>query len=122
MLSEWVGPDGEVVRTDIYDAMLTGATQFVTEESLNNVTLINDDLFATKLEPSSFDLVHARFVLTPLGRWAVATSRWKPTPGCSVSAAPSSWKTPIGAPGTSTPGEGVPETDRPHLRGVRTLG
>ncbi|MDQ3762576.1 MAG: methyltransferase domain-containing protein [Actinomycetota bacterium] len=68
LLSQWVGPDGEVVGTDIDDAMLTAATQFVAEEGLHNVVLKNDDLFATKLEPSSFDLVHARFVLTPLGR------------------------------------------------------
>jgi SAM-dependent methyltransferase len=68
LLSEWVGADGEVVGTDIDDAMLTSATQFVTEESLENVVLVNDDLFATRLEPSSFDLVHARFELTPLGR------------------------------------------------------
>ena len=68
LLSQWVGPDGEVEGTDIDDAMLAAATQFVAEEGLENVTLLNDDLFATKLEPSSFDLVHARFVLTPLGR------------------------------------------------------
>lgn len=68
LLSEWVGPDGEVVGTDIDDAMIAAATQFVAEESLDNVVLVNDDLFATRLEPSSFDLVHARAVLTPLGR------------------------------------------------------
>ena len=68
LLSQWVGPEGEVVGTDIDDAMLAAATQFVAEEGLDNVALLNDDLFATKLEPSSFDLVHARFVLTPLGR------------------------------------------------------
>jgi hypothetical protein len=28
----------------------------------------NDDLFATRLEPASFNLVHARFEVTPLGR------------------------------------------------------
>jgi SAM-dependent methyltransferase len=68
LLSEWVGPDGEVVGTDIDDAMLTAAQQFVAEEKLGNVELRNDDLFATNLEAGSFDLVHARFELTPLGR------------------------------------------------------
>ncbi len=68
LLSQWVGPEGEVVGTDIDDAMLAAATEFVAEEGLHNVVLKNDDLFATKLEPSSFDLVHARAVLTPLGR------------------------------------------------------
>jgi SAM-dependent methyltransferase len=68
LLSEWVGPDGHVVGTDIDDAMLAAAEQFVATERLGNVVLANDDLFATTLDPSSFDLVHARFELTPLGR------------------------------------------------------
>lgn len=68
LLSEWVGPDGEVVGTDVDPAMLAAAGRFVTAESLGNVTLVADDLFATQLEPASFDLVHARFELTPLGR------------------------------------------------------
>lgn len=68
LLSEWVGQDGEVVGTDIDDAMLSAAEQFVADEGLGNVLLRNDDLFASRLEPASFDLVHARFELTPLGR------------------------------------------------------
>ncbi|MGH8775277.1 MAG: class I SAM-dependent methyltransferase [Jiangellaceae bacterium] len=68
LLSEWVGPDGQVVGTDIDEAMLSAAEQFVTAEGLGNVTLVKDDLFASELEPSSFDLVHARFQLGPLGR------------------------------------------------------
>src|SRR5215207_10198684 len=53
VLSEWVGPDGQVVGTDIDDAMLTNADEFVAEESLGNVKLVKDDLFATNLEPAS---------------------------------------------------------------------
>lgn len=68
LLSGWVGPDGEVVGTDIDDGMLSAAGKFVAEEDLGNVVVVNDDLFATRLEPASFDLVHARFELTPLGR------------------------------------------------------
>ncbi len=68
LLSAWVGADGEVVGTDVDDAMLAAAKQLVADEGLGNVVLRNDDLFATSLEPASFDLVHARFVLTPLGR------------------------------------------------------
>jgi SAM-dependent methyltransferase len=68
LLREWVGPDGEVVGTDVDDAMLAAARQFVADEKLGNVELRNDDLFATSLEPASFYLVHARFELTPLGR------------------------------------------------------
>lgn len=67
LLSEWVGPDGEVIGTDIDDGMLAASTTFVTEERLGNVALVNDDLFATKLPPSWFDLVHARYQITPLG-------------------------------------------------------
>ncbi len=68
LLSEWVGPDGQVVGTDIDDGMLAAAERFIADEGLDNVVLEHDDLFATKLPPSSFDLVHARFELTPLGR------------------------------------------------------
>jgi ubiquinone/menaquinone biosynthesis C-methylase UbiE len=68
VLSEWVGPDGQVVGTDIDNAMLACANEFVAEESLENVQLVKDDLFATSLEPASFDLVHARYEITPLGR------------------------------------------------------
>ncbi len=68
LLSEWVGPDGEVVGADIDDAMLEAARQFVDTEGLANVVLVKDDLFASKLESSSFDLVHARFQIAPLGR------------------------------------------------------
>jgi ubiquinone/menaquinone biosynthesis C-methylase UbiE len=68
LLSDWVGPDGEVVGTDIDDTMLNAAGQFVESHRLSNVTLVRDDLFASQLELSTFDLVHARFLLGPLGR------------------------------------------------------
>ena len=68
LLSEWVGPGGKVVGMDIDDAMLVAAGQFVDTEGLGNVLLTKDDLFASKLESSSFDLVHARFQIAPLGR------------------------------------------------------
>ena len=68
LLSEWVGPDGEVVGTDIDDVMLAAAERFVATEGLVNVKLVKDDLFASDLAHSSFDLVHARFQIAPLGR------------------------------------------------------
>jgi len=68
LLSEWVGPEGSVVGTDIDEKMLSAADSFATSEGLRNVALIEDDLFATDLDPGSFDLVHARFQLAPLGR------------------------------------------------------
>jgi SAM-dependent methyltransferase len=68
VLSEWVGPDGEVTGTDIDEAMLAAANQLVTQKGLRNVGLVKDDLFASDLEPDSFDLVHARYEICPLGR------------------------------------------------------
>lgn len=68
LLSEWVGPNGEVVGTDIDDGMLAQAKQFVADAGLGNITLVKDDLFATILQPESFNLVHARYEITPLGR------------------------------------------------------
>jgi SAM-dependent methyltransferase len=68
LLSEWVGPDGAVTGTDIDEAMLAAADRFVSEEGLRNVGLVKDDLFASELEPDSFDLVHARYEICPLGR------------------------------------------------------
>src|SRR5687768_3854326 len=56
LLSEWVGRDGTVVGIDNDDAMLTAAGRFVAAEGLDNVRLVNDDLFASALEPASFDL------------------------------------------------------------------
>jgi SAM-dependent methyltransferase len=68
LLSQWVGPDGAVVGTDVDDGMLAEAQRFLADEGLGNVVLRNDDLFATGLEPGSFDLVHSRYEITPLGR------------------------------------------------------
>jgi SAM-dependent methyltransferase len=68
ILSEWVGPDGEVTGTDVDEAMLGAADQFVTGEGLRNVGLVKDDIFASELEPDAFDLVHARYEICPLGR------------------------------------------------------
>lgn len=67
VLSDWVGPDGQVVGTDIDEKMLAAADQLTTADGLRSVSLMKDDLFATDLEPDSFDLVHARF-LSPVGR------------------------------------------------------
>jgi hypothetical protein len=112
-------PDGEVVGTDIDDAMLAAAKWFLADEGLSNVVLKNDDLFATRLEPASFNLVHAS---SSSRRWAVATSRWKPMSGCSTPAAPRLGEPRLRILALQSSGEGMPEADRAHLRGVRTLG
>jgi len=68
VLSDWVGPAGAVVGSDIDEKMLSGAEQFCHGERLANVALVSDDLFASQLAPGWFDLVHARFQIAPLGR------------------------------------------------------
>jgi SAM-dependent methyltransferase len=69
ILARWVGPAGRVVGSDNQPSMLAVATVLVQEESLTNVDLVEDDLFASKLAPASFDVVHARFELAPLGKF-----------------------------------------------------
>ncbi len=68
ILGEWVGPSGQVVGTDIDERLLNAARSFLEAEGISNVELVVDDLFETKLEPKSFDLVHARYQIAPLGR------------------------------------------------------
>jgi hypothetical protein len=68
LLSRWVGPSGSCVGTDISDDLLAAAGSFVETEGLGNVELLHDDLFGSRLPTGSFDLVHARFQLAPLGR------------------------------------------------------
>jgi len=86
VLSEWVGPEGEVTGTDIDDSMLFAANEFVTGEGLRNVGLVKDDLFASELEPDSFDLVHARYEICPLGRGhqQIETYRRLARPGATI--------------------------------------
>ena len=68
ILGEWVGPSGQVVGGDIDERLLSAARSFLEAEGISNVELVVDDLFDSKLEPQSFDLVHARYVIAPLGR------------------------------------------------------
>jgi ubiquinone/menaquinone biosynthesis C-methylase UbiE len=67
-LSKRVGPRGRFVGADINEAMLAEARAIVGERALENVEIVRDDAFASALPARSFDLVHARFVLAPLGR------------------------------------------------------
>ena len=86
ILSEWVGPFGQVVGTDIDETLLNAARSFLKEEGIPNVELVVDDLFDSKLEPQSFDLVHARYQIAPLGRGSeqVASHRRLVKPGGSL--------------------------------------
>jgi SAM-dependent methyltransferase len=86
VLAEWVGPSGRVVGTDIDERLLDAARAFLDEEAITNVDLVLDDLFASKLKPRSFDLVHARYQIAPLGRGPeqVASHRRLLRPGGSL--------------------------------------
>ena len=68
ILSEWVGPSGQIVGFDIDESMLNAARSLLEEEEIANVELVVADLFDSKLEPHSFDLAHARYQIAPLGR------------------------------------------------------
>ena len=69
-LARWAGDDGRVIGTDIDDKLLDAARDFATAEKLANVEVRKDDLFRSALPEGSFDLVHARFQIAPLGRGA----------------------------------------------------
>ena len=68
ILSEWVGPSGHVVGFDIDETLLDAARSFLDAERISNVELVVDDLFDNEQAPHSFDLVHARYQIAPLGR------------------------------------------------------
>jgi SAM-dependent methyltransferase len=86
ILSEWVGPSGQIVGTDVDERLLNAARSFLEEEGIANVELVVDDLFDSRLEPQSFDLVHARYEIAPLGRGReqVASHRRLVKPGGSL--------------------------------------
>ena len=86
ILSEWVGPSGQVIGADIDESLLDAARSFLQTEGIANVRLAVDDLFDSKLDPESFDLVHARYVIAPLGRGGeqVASHRRLVRPGGSL--------------------------------------
>jgi SAM-dependent methyltransferase len=67
-LSRRAGPNGRVVGVDLHQANISAAGEFVQSAGLNNVTLIQADAFQTNLPRESFDLVHVRFMFSPLGR------------------------------------------------------
>lgn len=83
LLARWVGSAGAVVGTDVDERMLEAARAFCAEHALANVALVRDDIFAPTLSPGSFDLVHLRFELAPLGRAEeqVAAARGLAKPG-----------------------------------------
>lgn len=67
-LSRRAGPSGRVVGVDLDGRQLAAARAFVEETGLANVEILAQDAYKTDLPPASFDVVHVRFVLAPVGR------------------------------------------------------
>jgi SAM-dependent methyltransferase len=67
-LSRRAGPAGRVLGLEADPALLAAARSYADREGLENLELLRGDPFDSGLPRESFDLVHARFVLAPLGR------------------------------------------------------
>ncbi|MGC5362000.1 methyltransferase domain-containing protein [Streptomyces sp. DT24] len=63
LLSEHVGPGGEVVGIDVQPGMLDLARRLVAERGLTNVRLVEGDAAESGEAPGGFDFVHTRLVL-----------------------------------------------------------
>ena len=67
-LARRVGPTGCVLGVDNDRQLLAAAADYCAAEGLSHIELLERDAFASGLPSGSFDLVHARFMLAPLGR------------------------------------------------------
>lgn len=62
-----VGATGRIFGVDRDPLQLAGARQYVGEQSLGNIELVEDNSYASALPGHSFDFVNARFLLAPVG-------------------------------------------------------
>lgn len=67
-LSRRVGPNGRVVGVDTDAKQLPAAREFVRNNQLDNVEILELDAYNTGLPRECFDLVHTRFLFAPVGR------------------------------------------------------
>lgn len=67
-LSRHVGPQRHVVGVDTDIKQLAAARDFVHENKLANVEILELDAYNTQLPRESFDFTHVRFVFAPAGR------------------------------------------------------
>jgi SAM-dependent methyltransferase len=67
-LSRRVGPHGHVVGVDTDAKQLAAGRDFVQENKLTNVEILELDAYHTNLPHESFDFTHVRFVFAPVGR------------------------------------------------------
>lgn len=71
-LARAVGPTGKVTGADLDPKLLESARTYLESENLSGpqtpkISLVQDNLFESKLPPKSFNLTHARFLFAPLG-------------------------------------------------------
>jgi ubiquinone/menaquinone biosynthesis C-methylase UbiE len=66
-LSRRVERTGRVVGVDVDPGQLEAARQYVHENRLESVDVVESSAFNTALECGTFDLTHARFMFAPLG-------------------------------------------------------
>lgn len=74
LLSECVGPTGEVVGVDEVERFVDMAKDIVAERGLANVRLVRADARASGLPAASFELVHERLVLIGPDRDEIAAA------------------------------------------------
>jgi hypothetical protein len=67
-LARRAGSAGLIVGVDHDPIQLEAARDYAASETFGNVDFRQGDLFASDLSDGDFDLVHARFVLAPIGR------------------------------------------------------
>jgi SAM-dependent methyltransferase len=67
-LSRRAGDSGRVIGVDLDARQLAAARDFVAAEGLDNVEVLERDVYHSGLPRGAFDLVHVRFVLAPAGR------------------------------------------------------
>jgi len=66
-LARRVGPAGKVIGVDLNQANINAASEYVISAGLDNIELVQADFLHTGLQHGSFDLVHVRWMFTPLG-------------------------------------------------------
>lgn len=67
-LSRRVGPRGCVIGVDTDAKQLAAVYDYVKENKLKNVTVLEQDAYRTTFPRESFDFTHVRFVFAPVGR------------------------------------------------------
>lgn len=68
LLSRRVGPRGQVIGLDPDPVSLAAARAWAADQELRRVLLVQGDAFAPPVRDEAFDLVHARYVMTTIGR------------------------------------------------------